>query len=78
MMADAGHRLRIKFGLINEPSQQGQASWAAVVSLLVSRGYSAADAGEMAAKQLFPDYRQRVYASEGDTIEMLLRRIQDK
>lgn len=77
-MADVGNNLRIKFGLRNNPSIEQQRQWANVVDLLVKQGYSLDLAGQMAAKQLFPDFGQMVYASEGDTIEMLLQRIRDR
>lgn len=77
-MADIGDNLRIKFGLINNPTAAQQASWASVTEALIRQGSTPADAGWAAAKQVFPDFRQRVYLSEGDTIEFLLRRVNDK
>lgn len=77
-MADVGDRIRIKYGLRNNPSLTQQQQWAAAVERLVGQGYSREDAGRMAAKELFSDFGTMVYASEGDTIEMLLQRIRDK
>lgn len=35
-------------------------------------------AGDAAAKQVFPDYRSHVYASEADTVDALLRLAEQK
>ena len=77
-MADVGDRIRIKYGLRNNPSLTQQQQWAAVVERLVSQGHSREEAGRMAAKETFSDFDSLVYASESDTIEMLLQRIRDK
>ena len=77
-MADAGNRIKIKYGLRNNPSLAQQREWANIVALFVRQGYSHDQAGQMAAKQLFSDYDTMKYASEGDTIEMLLRQINEK
>lgn len=77
-MADVGDRLRIKFGLTNNPTAERQKFWADVTDNLVKQGYTRDQAGRMAAQQAFADFGSMVYASEGDTIEMLLQRIRDK
>jgi|UniRef100_B0SXP5 hypothetical protein len=77
-MADKGDNLRIKYGLVNNPSIALQKQWAALTEALIRQGNTSDAAGRLAAQQLFPEYRQRVYASEGDAIEMLLRQINDK
>ena len=77
-MSDIGNGLRIKYGLTNNPTRDQQASWAAITRSLTAQGYARAEAGRLAAVQLFADYGRNVYASEGDTIEMLLRQIGDK
>lgn len=77
-MADVGHRLRIKFGLVNSPSLEQQKLWASITDQLIRQGYASREAGEAAARQVFPDYDRMKFASEGDTIEMLLQQIKDK
>lgn len=72
-MAAASHGLLIKYGLASEPSDVQVRRWAERVRELIGKGQSRDAAGEAAAKQLFTDYRTRVYASEGDTIDTLLR-----
>ena len=77
-MADIGNGLRIKFGLTAVPTRDQQARWESVTNSLVAQGYSPSEAGRFAARRVFPDFERNVYASEGDTIEMLLRQIADK
>ncbi|WP_312597804.1 hypothetical protein [Brevundimonas sp.] len=77
-MADAGDRLRIKYGLGTNPSRDQQRRWADIVDRLVAQGYSKGQAGRMAAKELFVDFETNFYASEGDTIDFLLRQVRDK
>ena len=77
-MADVGDRIRIKYGLTNNPSLDQQRRWADLVDQLVRQGYTPDDAGRMAAEQVFPDLGTRFYKSESDTIAMLLQRIRDK
>ena len=72
-MSDASHNLKIKFGLRNEPTEAQTKLWAQVTRQVASQGHSLDAAGAAAAKQIFPDYRTVVYASEADTIEALLR-----
>lgn len=73
-MADIGTRLRIKYGLENNPTAAQQARWAEVTRSLIRQGYTANQAGTAAAKTLFADFERMIYASEADTIEMLLRK----
>lgn len=77
-MADTGDRLRIKFGLNTNPTQAQQKAWADLTDSLVALGRSREAAGAEAARRTFPDYGQTFYASEGDTIEFLLRQVRDK
>ena len=78
IMASAGHGLLVRYGLGKEPDAASQARWAAVVRQLVNSGMNRDVAGEAAARQVFPDFHTRVYASESDTIETLLRLAEDK
>lgn len=77
-MADAGNPLRIRFGLERNPSPDLQRLWAERTRAAIASGTPASRAGEQAAALTFPDYNRVVYASEGDTIEMLLQQIADK
>lgn len=77
-MADIGDQLRIKYGLSSNPSLELQKHWAAVTDILVGQGHPREQAGRMAAKQIFVGFDSIVYASESDTIEMLLDRLRDK
>lgn len=72
-MADSAHNLRIKYGLRNEPTDAQVKLWARITRQVASQGHSLEASGAAAAKQIFPDYRTVVYASEADTIEALLR-----
>lgn len=74
-MADAAHGIRIKYGLSNSPSLSQVQEWARLTREFVRQGLSPEAAGHAAAKHLFRDYRMNVYASEADTIEMLLREV---
>ena len=77
-MADIGGRLRIKYGLVNSPSPALQKEWADLTESLINKGHRPEVAGSEAANQLFPDVGRMLFKSEADTIEMLLRNIQDK
>lgn len=72
-MALFGFQLRIVFGLGHDPSSVQVQAWVQLTRALASQGLSLEAAGHRAAKQLFVDYGTHVYASEGDTIETLLR-----
>lgn len=77
-MAAAGTELRIKYGLGLEPIASKQAEWARLTRQFIDRGYPREQAGDLAAKQLFPDYHTKTYASEADTIDTLLRLAEQK
>ncbi len=72
-MADASQALLIKYGLANRPTAEKVAEWARQTRQQMDRGLVGEAAGDAVAKQLFPDYRTRHYASEADAIEALLR-----
>jgi len=77
-MAAIGHNLMIRFGLSRAATEAESAAWAKRVRELIAAGYTASRAGETAAAELLPGYQSHVYASEGDTVEMLLQRLNDK
>lgn len=65
-------RLRIKYGLPDNPTPQMVDSWRAQTERNVSQGYTKDAAGRNAAAYVFPGFETRVYASEGDTVDTLL------
>lgn len=71
-MASAGHGLRIRYGLRLDPSQSQIDAWVQRTRELIRNGYSPEAAGDLAARELFPDYRTHAYASEAETIATLL------
>lgn len=71
-MADAGHNLKIKYGLRGDPSDQLISKWVAEVTRLKNAGFSSEDAGSRAAAAVFPDFQTHFYASVADDIESLL------
>ena len=77
-MTDAGHSLYIKYGLGHAPTDAEIVAWASAAEAFIIQGLSAEEAGEQAAKQVFPDYRSFVYKSQADTIEMLLLKAKEK
>lgn len=72
-MADVGTALKIKYGLGHNPSPERAQEWARLTRELIRSGLDPDAAGAAAAKQLFRDFQTHVYASEGDTLEMLLQ-----
>ncbi|WP_162827031.1 hypothetical protein [Pseudolabrys taiwanensis] len=77
-MADISHGLMIKFGLANAPSESLSERWASLTRIYINGGMDREAAGDRAAKELFPDYQTRFYASEADTISYLLQQAGDK
>ncbi|AYM81036.1 hypothetical protein G6L67_07660 [Agrobacterium tumefaciens] len=74
-MADTKHALRIKYGLRNAVTDAQAIRWGELTRQNIRAGQSGEAAGANAARTIFPDYKTAVYASEADTIEMLLREI---
>lgn len=72
VLAAIGHALMIKFGLAREPSSEKTDEWVRLTRELIGKGYSQEEAGAVAAKKLFPDVGTRHYASQADTIALLL------
>lgn len=77
-MASIGHGLKIRFGLGHDPSPDRADEWARLTREFIRQGVSPDAAGDRAAKHLFTDYKTRVYASEADTIALLLQQAGDK
>lgn len=66
------NRLKIKFGLLNEATEQKALLWKEKTQQLIREGKPANEAGETAASLIFEDYRKAKYAAQADTIEVLL------
>ena len=78
VMASIGHGLMIRFGLAHEPSAAKADEWARLTRDFIRQGFTQDAAGDQAAKLLFSDYRTRYYASQADTIALLLQQAGDK
>lgn len=77
-MADITHNLMIRFGLSRRPTQAESDAWVQLTDALIRQGVSAKDAGLRAAYQTLPGPGTKVFASQADTIEMLLNKAKDK
>lgn len=65
-------RLRIKYGLPDNPTPEMVARWTALTNQYIARGSSREVAGRQAGASIFPEFETRVYASEAETIDTLL------
>ena len=77
-MAAVGHGLRLFYGLRVDPTGDQAVEWARLTRRFIQQGHSKDTAGDLAAKQLFSDYRTHFYKAEGDTIDTLLRLAEQK
>jgi hypothetical protein len=71
-------RLRIKYGLAENPTPTEVDRWLREIPLNESKGYSAEAAARIAASGSFRGFETRVYASEADTIQSLLDAARNK
>jgi hypothetical protein len=78
VVAALGHKLRMKYGLRDEPTEAQVRAWLETTQAAIRRGADRERAGDEAARALFPTYRTHIYAPEADTIEMLLREAEGK
>lgn len=65
-------KLRIKYGLPVNPTQDMVSRWTQQTDKYVRDGYGREVAGRLAAGAIFPGFETRVYAGEADTIDTLL------
>lgn len=65
-------RLRIKYGLPENPTREAVDRWVTRATELISEGKSREGAGRIAAAGIFSGFETKVYASEADTIDTLL------
>jgi hypothetical protein len=66
-------RLKIKYGLGHTPTDSQVTTWVTRTQANINRGLEKEEAGALAARDTFSDYRTHHYRSEADTIVMLLR-----
>lgn len=72
LMANIGHKLMIKYGLPEAPSDDQIALWKERTTTFIQQGYDREESGKASAKLTFVGYETHVYASEADDIVALL------
>lgn len=77
-MSSVAEQLRIKFGLDRVPTDAEVAEWRRATEKLVREGEPAEKAGDVAARHFLPGYRSRVFKTEADNIQALLRALAAK
>ncbi|WP_157772137.1 hypothetical protein [Zobellella denitrificans] len=78
MNQDIAHKLYVRFGLTSRPSPEAVARWAQITEQLIAEGCGVHEAGERAARQVFPDCHSMMYFSQADTIEALLAALRNR
>ncbi len=66
------HRLRITYGLTNDPDDAQMAEWAKRVEHHIQQGTDSVTAGRTAALEAFGELEAILYFSQADTIASLL------
>lgn len=75
-MQDLARRLRVKYGLTNNPTIEQIAKFRRLLDRFTPELDGDADkAGRKAASLAFPDFETMFYGSQGDTLETLLKLI---
>lgn len=77
-MSDVGGRLRVKYKIVDAPTDQQAADWANLTEILKREGLAPEEAGLQAARQLFEINENLILKAEADTIEGLLERAKQK
>lgn len=77
-MADVTHDIMIRFGLSRRPTQVEIDAWVQLTDALIRQGMPAKDAGLQAAYKTLPGPGTKVFATQADTIEMLLSKAKEK
>lgn len=75
---DLNRRIRVKYGLLDVPTDAQVAEWARRVPFYINAGQEAEDAGRRAAFDVFGDVDALALFSEADTIEALLKKAAKK
>jgi len=71
-------RLKVKYGLPSEPSAEAIKRFKRqALANIRTNEYTKEEAGRRAAALIFTGFGTHVYASQSDTLEMLLRDIED-
>jgi hypothetical protein len=78
VMADISNGLKDKYGLRSAPLNSQIAAWAKETERLIEKGLPREQAGENAAKVIFPDYKSSITKSDADTIVALLEAAKNK
>jgi len=76
--SDLKRRLRIKYGLMESPTDEEIGLWERLVRAAVEKGEDAEEAGREAAFEAFDDVDAVALFSEADTIEALLKKAAQK
>jgi len=77
-VASISHKLMIKYGLGHTPTEDQANTWLTRTRSNINRGIGEEEAGDQAARAIFSDYKTHHYATQADTIEMLLREAEGK
>ncbi len=77
-MNSVGHKLRIKYGLENDPGDLEIEAWRRPAEEHIADGQRSEEAGDRAAREIWPDYKTHVFKTEADNIEALLRTLAGK
>ena len=78
-MQDLARRLRVKYGLKNNPTAEQITKFRRLVNKYIPELDGDADkAARKAAALVFPDFETMFYGSQGDTLETLLKLIDSK
>jgi len=78
MASNISHQLLIKYGLSQYPTDDQVNAWVELTESLIALGLAREAAGARAAQTLLPGFQTRVYASQADAIEALLRAAKGK
>jgi hypothetical protein len=77
-MSTTAHKLRIKYGLNENPSDPQIEKWAGIVRLYLDKSKPGEESGHLAAQEVFPSYGCVFCYSEADTILALLSAVENK
>lgn len=77
-MREIGSALRIKYKLMDVPTEEQAAEWAKLVDAYRGEGHDIEEAGQLAAEQLFRVEPNLILKAEADTIEALLDQAKKK
>lgn len=76
-MTQTGAKLRIKYGLVNPPTDDEARLWSRRVEDLIAQGLGLEEAGRQAARELW-DVDRLLFRTQAETIAALLAEIRKK